>query len=597
VSESIIPQTSSGDDPSRNLAVAAIRIFRAGGLPEMNGCTAHDFGRYWPVVEGMRNAWHEAHTNGATDLQGLQAVMQEYLTALAADPTFRDLSNAVGGYDTLDALDERNAPEEGDDQKASGAPQERVSQATLLVRLAAGVELFHSPDQEAFASMEVAEHHETWLVNSKGCRDWLRQRFFAEYGKTPGTQALQDAIGVLEGQAVFRGQQHDVALRLAEHQGALYLDLANEHWQAIRITADGWTIEDDLPVKFRRTRGMLPLPSPIQGGSIEDLQAFVNVSVDDESEWILLLSWLFSTFHPSGPYPVLVLHGEQGSAKSTTSRVLRALIDPNTTPLRAEPRDAHDLLIAASNAWVVNLDNLSHVSPWLSDAICRLSTGGGFATRQLYTDRDEILFDAKRPVILNGIEELATRGDLLDRAIILYLPEIPKSERKRESVFWQQFEQVRPGLLGVLLSAVSAALANVDRVELDELPRMADFAVWGAAAAPALGWQAEAFLDSYSGNRDAANELTLEASAIAPFISHKADMEFHGTATQLLQDLNILAAEHMKRQKSWPRNERSLSNALRRIARNLRAIGIDIEFSRKAGGSRERTITVMRRKG
>jgi hypothetical protein len=254
-------------------------------------------------------------------------------------------------------------------------------------------------------------------------------------------------------------------------------------------------------------------------------------------------------------------------------------------------------MIAAVNGWVVNLDNLSHLPAWLSDAICRLSTGGGFATRELYSDSDEVLFDAQRPVILNGIEELATRGDLLDRSVILYLEEIPKAERKREAVFWQEFEAALPKLLGVLLNAISTALAKVGTIELDELPRMADFAVWGAAAAPALGWNAEAFLEAYTGNREAANELTLEASPIKPFISHKADMGFNGSAQQLLEDLNIIANEQIKRQKTWPKNGRSLSNALRRIAPNLRAIGIDVEFRRAPGGTRQRTITICRTKG
>jgi hypothetical protein len=484
---------------------------------------------------------------------------------------------------------------EGVLRQAEQASEVRAnSQATELVELADSAELFHDQTGEAYATIDVDGHQETWLIKAKGFRRWLAQQFYQAHDKAPGSQAVQDALGVLEGKALFKGEEIAVYTRLAGHEGAIYLDLANQQWQAIQITSTGWRVMDAPPVKFRRTRGMLPLPQPIPGGSVDNLQPFVNIGVDDQDEWILLITWLISTFHPHGPYPVLVLHGEQGSAKSTTSRVLRALIDPNTTPLRSEPRNAHDLIIAASNGWVVNLDNLSHLPSWLSDAICRLATGGGFSTRELYTDSDEVLFDAKRPVILNGIEELATRGDLLDRSIILYLHGIPKTERKREAIFWQQFEEARPQMLGVLLTAVSQALATVNTIELGELPRMADFAMWSAAAAASFGWDAKDFLQAYTGNREAANELTLEASPIAPFISHKADMQFCGTATQLLQDLHLLAAEHIKRQKGWPKNERSLSNALRRIAPNLRAVGIDVEFRRESGGTRQRTIRICR---
>src|SRR5579872_5121171 len=176
-------------------------------------------------------------------------------------------------------------------------------------------------------------------------------------------------------------------------------------------------------------------PHPGSGGKLDALRPFVNTPTD--ADWVLLASWLVAALSARGPYPVLVLHGEQGSAKSTTARVLRALVDPSTVPLRSEPKEARDLMIAAKHGWMLAYDNLSHLVPWLSDAICRLSTGGGFGTRQLYTDEDEILFDAMRPVIIDGIEELATRGDLLDRSIILRLPPIPDNRRRPEADFWQ----------------------------------------------------------------------------------------------------------------------------------------------------------------
>jgi hypothetical protein len=275
--------------------------------------------------------------------------------------------------------------------------------------------------------------------------------------------------------------------------------------------------------------------------------------------------------------------------------VLRALVDPNTALLRAEPRDGRDLIIAATNGWLVGLDNLSHLSPWLSDALCRLATGGGFATRELYTDSDETLFDAQRPVILNGIEELATRGDLLDRSIILYLPSIPEAQRRPEVALWHDFETARPRILGALLDAVSTALARVATVKLNRLPRMADFAVWITAAEAALGWEPGTFMVAYTGNREAANELTLEASLIAPAIRKVADAGFTGTATELLRRLYDQAEETLRRQKGWPANPRALSGSLRRIAPNLRAVGINVEFLGNTGSNRHRLIVIGRR--
>src|SRR5262249_54004620 len=143
-----------------------------------------------------------------------------------------------------------------------------------------------------------------------------------------------------------------------------------------------------------RARGLLPLPVPVAGGMLSDLRAFINVPDDDD--WKLVVAWLKAAFRPRGPYPILVLNGEQGSAKTTTAKVLRSLVDPNTSPARREPKESRDLMIAAHNSWVIAFDNLSHVPQWLSDDLCRLSTGGGFSTRELHTDADEILFESQR---------------------------------------------------------------------------------------------------------------------------------------------------------------------------------------------------------
>src|SRR5215210_4027649 len=137
--------------------------------------------------------------------------------------------------------------------------------------------------------------------------------------------------------------------------------------------------------------------------------------------------------------------------------MIRALVDPRTPELRAEPHDARDLAIAARGAWIVAYDNVSRVLPWLSNALCRLATGGGFATRELYSDFDEALFDALRPSILTGIADYIVKDDLLDRTVQVTLSTIPENRRKPEKVLWANFEAARPMLLGALLDDVSAA--------------------------------------------------------------------------------------------------------------------------------------------
>lgn len=480
------------------------------------------------------------------------------------------------------------------------AAEPKATQAGELAALAEDADLWHTPDGKPYASLRVDEHIEHWPINSRGFRDWLGYKFYQEEGKVPGSQALQDALTTLGGKARFEGATYPVQVRVAEHEGALFLDLGNEGWEVVRIDPalpNGWAIVDAPPVRFRRPRGMAPLPAPVAGGDLHNLRQFLNCGNDED--WQLFVAWLLSTFHPRGPYPLLGLHGEQGSAKSTTSRVLVSMSDPSTTPLRTGPRDERDLAIAANNRRVVAFDNLSKLPDWLSDGLCRLATGGGFGTRELYSDDEEILFDLTRPVLLNGIEELATRGDLLERTIVRSLPTIPDTERRDEETFWKEFEAARPALLGALLTVVAQALANLPTVVLARKPRMADFARWVTAAEPALGWAPGTFLAAYERNRASGHEAALEASAVAAAIKTLADdlpvgEVWQGTAGDLLAALEKLLDERTIKRRDWPQTPRAMSGIVRRYAPVLRGLGVSVTFDNETTGKRRRLIVLAR---
>ncbi len=347
---------------------------------------------------------------------------------------------------------------------------------------------------------------------------------------------------------------------------------------------------DNPPVRFRRAAGMQPLPMPVPGGSVAALRSFLNVQSD--TDFVLVVAWALACLRNRGPYPVIVLSGEQGSAKSTFSAILRALLDPNTAPLRALPREDRDLFIAASNGHVLAFDNVSGLPAWISDTLCRLATGGGFAVRQLYTDQDEVLFDAARPVILNGIEDIVTRPDLADRAVFLTLEPIPEERRRPEAELWAAFEAERPRILGVLLDAVVEGLKRLPETHLPKLPRMADFALWATACETAL-WPAGTFWSAYCENRDEAVEGVIDADPIAAGV--RAVMatrtEWTGTASDLLGALAEMAGERVAKSKTWPDSPRALAGRLRRAATFLRKIGIEIGFDRE-GRARTRIIRI-----
>jgi Bifunctional DNA primase/polymerase, N-terminal/Primase C terminal 1 (PriCT-1) len=486
------------------------------------------------------------------------------------------------------------AGEDSDDGEPS--TRERDTQAAKLVRLADGADLFCS-GEDAFATVHVADHYETHGVRSRAFRTWLTHAFYAEYRQVPKAQSLIDALGVLQGRALFGGTFKSVAVRIAAHNRCLWLDLADSTWSALRIDPDGWTHinSSDLPLRFVRRRAMRPLPMPVPGGSIHELRRFVNVRSDDD--WTLLLGWIVAALNPQGPFPVLHVDGEQGTAKTTLCRILRALIDPNQAPLRSEPRDARDLMIAASNAWLLAFDNISGLPSWLSDGLCRLATGGGFSTRELYSDGEEVVFDSMRPVIVNGIESVAARPDLLDRCVTLTLQPIPPDRRMTEADLWTEFERARPRILGSLLTAVITALRRCSGIRLPSIPRMADFAVWVTAAEPALGLDAGAFLKAYEQDRSASQEAALENSSIGRAIAMFAEQHKHwvGTASELLVEIEgpAYSADRMRRGGEWPRTPKRLAGELRRLAPCLRSADIYVELPQRRTGREKRRLIVL----
>ncbi|TAM55769.1 MAG: hypothetical protein EPN50_10570 [Chloroflexota bacterium] len=466
------------------------------------------------------------------------------------------------------------------------------SQATQLVALGATAELFHDASGTAYATMSVAGHVETHPIRSSGFRSWLAGSYWGTCQTTPSSQALTDALGTLEGMARYDGADHEVHVRLAHADDALYVDLGDARWQAIAVTRDGWDLVATPPVRFRRPKSLGALPVPVRGGSLDELRGFLNLDGDDD-EYVLLVGFLLAAFG-RGPYLILVLGGEHGSAKTSTSRMLRKLIDPALIPDRAKPRDDRDLIIAATNGHLVAFDNLSELTDWISDGLARLATGAGFGARALYTDAEEAILYARKPTIINGIGDLATRPDLLDRAVLVNLPRIPDERRRSEDDLWPAFDAARPRLLGALFDALVMALRRERQVTLARTPRMADAARWVTAAAPALGWTNDTFVSAYARNRASGHELALEASSLAsPIRDLIAAGPWEGTAAALLDRLAVLAGDAVARRKDWPAAPHRLSGQLRRLAPDLRAVGIEVAFDRHAGhAGRERIIRI-----
>ncbi len=210
---------------------------------------------------------------------------------------------------------------------------------------------------------------------------------------------------------------------------------------------------------------------------------------------------------------------------------------------------------------------------------------------------DEIIFSGRRPIILNGIEELAARGDLLDRMVILHLPPISDSERRDEKNFWAEFESVRPRILGALLTAVSVVLRNVEKVRLPLLPRMADFSLWATAAEEALGFQRGDFMQAYIANRAEANRVALESSPvgleIVAFLDF-CDGAWEGTAGELAKELTERVDEQIRKERHWPKTGKGMRDALDRVALNLAAVGVSVNKLPREGRAGRRVFRLTK---
>jgi hypothetical protein len=470
---------------------------------------------------------------------------------------------------------------------------ESSSQSAFLVKLAKDVVFFHTPTEEPFANFAVNGHRENWPVRSKAFKGLLQRSMYEAQKKPPGSQALEEALGLFEARARFDGPQQPVALRVGQFGNAIYLDLCNDKWEAVEITADGYKIISDPPVRFRRSKGIRPLPYPAAGGDLDILRGFINAQ--DERTWQMIVAFLVNALRPTGPYWILIIQGEAGSAKTSMARMLREIVDPATGAIRTLPREQRDFVIEAKHGWLLTYDNISGLPVWVSDCLCILATGGGLATRQLFTDDEQMIFDNQRPVILNGIDEVGARGDLVDRALVVNLAPIPDEDRKAERQLRAEFEAAKPLILGALLDVVSSAIRHLSQVKLSAHPRMADAFEWVTAAESALGWPVGTFAEAYGVGRRQDVGALLEGDPVAVAIRSFVEQDkapWSGVATDLLLELQQITNDTIIRSHAWPHSAAALSSRLRRAAPYLRQIGIEIEFDTRESGTRRKLIEI-----
>lgn len=465
---------------------------------------------------------------------------------------------------------------ETEGKKEAKKDSEKESQADALIRIATSdAFLFHNEVREGFANFLVDDHRETWQLRSKFFYYWLVNRFFKETEKSPNNQALRQALNVIEAKAVFDGPEIKLNLRVAKDKDGIWYDLANATWQAVKITAAGWEVVNEPPILFRRYKNTAAQVTPKRGGKLDLLRKYINLK--NETDWVLLFAHIIHMFIPDVPHTVAIFYGGKGGAKTTAQRVIRKLIDPAHRDTMAMPLNKNEMALVLMTNYAPAFDNLDGLIPWQSDMLCQAATGGGISKRELYSDVDEVIISFLRCPMLNGINQVASRDDLLDRSILFKLERIEKKQRKTENDFWQEFEQDRPYILGAIFDALSGALRVYPTVKLPELPRMADFATWGYAIMEAISGSGDKFMEAYCSNIAGAVEEAVigdvVGAAVAEFMDDKEIWE--GTATELLQLLAELPSVNIK-DKEWPKQPNILTRRLNNLKSALSDYGINI---------------------
>ncbi|EFC86143.1 hypothetical protein [Parafrankia sp. EUN1f] len=473
----------------------------------------------------------------------------------------------------------------GEQEQADPAPDDggSGSQATRLVALSRErYRVVRGSDGRAYAVDLTGPMIALSLRGKDGLRTRLATAYYDRYDSTPGGGALSDALTVLEG-AAAEAEPESVGLRVAATvDGGVVLDLGTVDGRCVQVDAHGWTVLERSPVLFRRTALTSPLPIPARPGDLAALRGLVNVS---EAGFRLLVGWLVAAFLPDIPHPILVLTGEQGTAKSTAARITVCLLDPSPAPLRSAPRDVRQWSVTASASWVVALDNVSGVAPWFSDTLCKAVTGDGMVDRALYTDDDVTVISYRRVLAMTSIDAGDLAGDLAERILPLELTRIDPSRRRTDAEISAAYDAARPAVLAALLDLLCQVLAALPGVRVAELPRMADFARVLAALDTVTGWTT---LPDYT---TAAADLAATVVAADPVADavrrHLADVRvWTGTADALYAQLPAPDP----RPRTWPKSARGMSGAVRRVAPALRAQGVTVDFAREAGGNRARLI-------
>jgi hypothetical protein len=459
----------------------------------------------------------------------------------------------------------------------------RIADRILLLALDR-FELGRTSKGETFA-VEKTGANVAIRLDGSAMKDTLASLYFDENASVAGSTPSEEAITVLRGQAM-KTEPRELAIRYARHGDAVVVDLGRVDGKAVEIDAAGWRVVDRSPVLFERTGLVGELPIPVEGGSVEDLRGLLNIGDDD---FDVLVGWIVAAMLPEIAHPILMLGGGQGTGKTTAARMIVGVLDASDAPTRTQPRDVETFALSVAASWATVFDNVSKIPEWWSDALCKTVTGDAFTKRKLYADRELSVVSFRRPVAITTIDAGALRGDLGDRLVLVELERIDDKSRRSETAILDRHAEALPRLLGAFCTLLSRVLRTRPTVQLDELPRMADFARVLAALDEIRGTRS---LATYLGQRERIADDVVQGDSVGSAVAEWLE-ETRGTIhTLTMKELRrALVAHDSEVEARLPRTDCGLGQAMKRLAPALRYGGFEITQPRKTDKTRKWTLT------
>jgi hypothetical protein len=469
--------------------------------------------------------------------------------------------------------------------------------------------------------VRVGGHTETMPVGSSRFELYVSKLFYDEIdGQVLKAESLNEVIRILTSRTVFDGVTRKLHLRTSwavrdENNNnldysTLYYDPATENWSYIKVTTKGWEILPQHPddVFFTRFK-QVPQVMPIRDYPPDIMDKYLNLMhIKGHAARLLVKVMLIASFIPDIGHPITVPNGEQGGVKSTYCRYHKRIVDPCAIELLTIPKDRNEFVQHMHHNYVVVYDNVRIVPKWFSDEICKAVTGAGNSKRKLYTDDEDVAYNYKRCILVNGINNVLNEPDALDRSIMLDFTRISDEERREEAEVDAEFEAMKPSLLGYIFDILVKNLNMKPTIKLERKPRMADFAVWGEAIARAMGCKELEFLDAYYSVLERQNVDAVEATLVGPAIVNfvntwqQGTEEWEGSPDGLLDELRKVAEAFRidTRDSMFPKKANSMIRKLKPLLPDLRqGYQIDITITRDAKGEKTKSknstwITIKR---